>query len=140
MRTDDRVWAIDANVILRFVLRDHTDLSPKARTIMVAVMEGGLTVSCDPVVLAEVVWVLTSFYKLPRTEICAALEPIVLCDNVLMPKKDRCLKALRIFGTTTAHFGDACACAAALEDCDGRLLSFDRKLSAVEGITRAESP
>ena len=38
----------------------------------------------------------------------------------------------------TTHFGDACACAAAIEDCQGRLLSFDRKLTGVAGVARAE--
>jgi hypothetical protein len=33
-------------------------------------------------------------------------------------------------------FGDACACAAALQRCEGRLVSFDRKLSGVDGISR----
>jgi len=51
----------------------------------------------------------------------------------------RYLRALRLFAHTVKHFGDALACAAVLEDCEGRLYSFDRKLSAVEGIERRET-
>jgi hypothetical protein len=32
-----------------------------------------------------------------------------------------------------------CACAAALEECKGRLYSFDAELSKIEGLDRRES-
>lgn len=140
MRTSAKVYALDTNVILRFLTRDDPILYAKAEEIMKAVAEGRLTVSCDPIVLAEVVWVLKSAYKQSKQAIVAALEPIVKSDNVLMPEKSRYALALNIFANTNAHFGDACVCAAALMDCDGRLISFDRKLTGISGIERTEIP
>ena len=140
MRTDAEAFSVDANVILRFLLRDHDELSPKARATIEAAAGGHIAIVLDPVLLAEVVWVLTSYYELSRAEIAAGLEPILKMDGVAMENKERYMRALEIYGSTQAHFGDACACAAALEDCNGRLISFDRKLSEVEGISRTESP
>jgi predicted nucleic acid-binding protein len=140
MKTNAKAFSIDANVILRFVLGDHEKLSPKARTIIQDVRDGRIIVMCDPIILAEVIWVLSSYYERTRAEICDALQPILKSDCVIMPIKSRYIHALELYGSTQAHFADACACAAALEDCDGRLLSFDRKLSVVEGIKRTESP
>jgi len=140
MQTNDRTYSLDTNVIVRFLTRDDEALYPKARDIMRGITEGRLTVACDPVILAEVVWVLTTFYKRSRTDISRALAAIVKSDGVLIPHRSRYILALHIFANTNAHFGDACACAAALEDCDGRLLSFDRELSKIEGITRSEGP
>ncbi len=130
--------AIDANVILRYLVGDHEALSAKAAGILQAVERGETTVLCDPVTLAEAVWVLGSFYRWPNNEIVAGLEPIVKLEGFVVPDKDRYLQALRLFGSTVEHFRDACACATALEQCDGRLYSFDRKLSSAPGITRAE--
>ncbi|HOS94449.1 MAG TPA: PIN domain-containing protein [Armatimonadota bacterium] len=134
------VSVVDANVLLRFLLDDHPELSGKAAAILERMERGGEVLHCDPVTLAEVVWVLGSFYKQPNDAIARALEPILKAEGLRMPEKARYIRALGLFAHTVASFGDACACAAALEDCQGRLYSFDRKLSEVDGVDRRERP
>jgi len=140
VRVSGDLFEIDANVILRYLLQDNTELSPKATAIMEAIEDGELTVSCDPVILAEVIWVLGSVYRSPRDKIAFDLAPIIEARGFLVPNKERYVFALSIYATSNAHFGDACACAAALECSDGRLLSFDRDLSRIPGIHRLEKP
>jgi len=131
--------SIDANIILRYLLGDHKDLSVKAANILEGVEACESAVMCDPVNLAEVVWVLSSYYKLPNKEIYRGLEPILKMDGFLIPNKDRYLLALKLFAESVRHFGDACACAGALQECSGKLYSFDAQLSEVSGIKRFES-
>jgi predicted nucleic-acid-binding protein len=140
MRGNAKPYALDANVILRFILRDHGELSSKAREIMQAASDGRIAVHCDPVIVAEVVYVLASNYGASRVRIAEALESVLKPDSTVMQDKERYLRALRIYAETNAHFGDACACATALDDCEGRLLSFDRALSKIAGIARSERP
>jgi predicted nucleic-acid-binding protein len=130
--------AIDANVIIRYLTQDHAILSPKADAIIEGVEDGCLCVFCDPIILGEVVWVLSSHYQLDRAEVIDALEPIVNLDGFVIPDKERYVRALGLFASRVPHFGDACACAAALEECKGRLLSFDKSLSRVDGVQRTE--
>lgn len=132
-------WTVDANVFLRYLLRDDEALATQARGIWQATAAGEIVVVCDPVTLAEVVFVMSSVYKLPNSEISDALIPLVQMDGVVMPGKERYVRALELFAGEVSHFGDACACAAALEECEGRLYSFDRKLSAVAGLDRHEA-
>lgn len=134
------VCAIDSNVILRYILRDHPTLSPAAQTILQGVSTGERRVFCDPVIVAEVVYVLTSVYGLSREMIGDVLLDLLRSPGLLVPDKNRYLKALTLFTASVPHFGDACACAAALEETEGRLYSFDKKLSQVEGVTRLEKP
>lgn len=138
MKASSELFAIDANVILRYLLQDNDKLSPKADTIIEGIEDGRIRVFCDPITLAEVVYVLLRIYQQEPGRIYEGLEPIVKQDGFLMPEKTRYIRALELFAGHIPHFGDACACAAALESCEGRLLSFDKKLSNVEGITRAE--
>ena len=133
-----KAYAIDANVILRHLLGDNEHLSPKAVSILAAVEDGELVVLCDPVTLAEVVWVCKTSYRLHPEEIAEELLGIIALDGFHIPNKSLYVTALRLYGTSVPHFGDACACAHALAECDGRLLSFDKKLSGVEGVLRAE--
>jgi predicted nucleic acid-binding protein len=126
-------------VILRFILGDPPELFNKAQAIFRAVETGEVTLQCDPVNLAEVVWVLSSHYKVPCEEIARALTPLVSAPGILVPDKERYLRALALYGEGRLRFGDACACAAAELGCQGRLVSFDRALSRVTGIERVEA-
>lgn len=140
MKTSDDILSIDTNVIIRYLTQDDEVLSAKADAVMEAMDEGRIAVYCDPVILAEVVWVLKSMYKLTPARIAEGLGPILKSDGFIMPDKSRYLVALELYTGSRAHFADACACAAALECADGRLLSFDRDLSRIPGIHRLEKP
>lgn len=58
---------IDANVILRYLLGDDSQMSEEAKKI---IEDGAFTL---PEVLAEVVYVLKGVYKVERTEIAKTL-------------------------------------------------------------------
>ena len=133
-------WVIDANVILRYLLKDAPKLAAKARDIWQSVEDQEAVAVCDPVTLAEVVFVMQSVYELPNEAISKALLGLLQPDEVVIAEKPRYLRALRLFAGPVPHFGDACACAAAIEECDGRLYSFDRKLTSAPGIERREAP
>jgi len=130
--------AIDANVILRHLVGDGGRLAEVAASIMEGLDCGEGSVTCDPVTLAEVVWALGSFYELPNREISEGLLPLVQAPGFIMPNKQRYILALRLLAEVVGSYGDACACALALLECEGRLYSFDRKLSSVPGIRRSE--
>jgi predicted nucleic-acid-binding protein len=132
-------FAIDTNVIVRYLVRDDETLYAKAAATFEAMDKGEVTLFCDPIILGEVVWVLLSVYKVSRERIAQDLESLLAADGLVMQDKARYAQALRLFAGPIPHFGDACACAAAMEECDGNLQSFDRKLSRVDGVTRLES-
>jgi predicted nucleic-acid-binding protein len=132
------VTAIDANVIVRYILRNDERLYALAEAVFVAVDAEEVRVLCDPVILSEVVFVLTKTYEMPREEVAGGLIDILNSPGFLVPNKAHYLRALALLGTTVPHFGDACACAVALDQCEGRLFSLDKKLSKVEGVTRLE--
>jgi len=131
-------YSLDANVILRYLLRDDEGLYRKAESIFIAIESGEIEGYLDSVNLGEVVWVLKSFYQLPLTEIRDGLLSILKLDHLIMDDKDRYVTALTLYAHSVKHFGDACACTAAVDHCAGRLFSFDRKLDRVPGILRKE--
>jgi predicted nucleic acid-binding protein len=132
------VYAVDANVILRFVLGDHPELSRKARAVFGAMQAAEVVLACDPVNLAEVVWVLSSHYKASPGRIVDALLPLVKAAGFDLPDKERYLRALALYGQGKLRYADACVCATAEMACGGRLVSFDRALSRVAGVGRVE--
>ena len=107
--------ALDANVILRYLLKDRPELSEKARAIWQSVEEGKALAVCDPVIVAEVVFVMRSVYGLPNAAISEALIGLLQPDEVILAEKPRYLRALRLFSESVGHFGDACACASTVQ-------------------------
>jgi predicted nucleic-acid-binding protein len=139
MRTGAKRYAVDANVIIRFLTRDLEEHWAKAHALMQQMTDGSVVMVCDPAVLSEVVWTLRSFYKLSVPEVKELVEPIVKADGFHVPDKDRYVPAVKLYGTSVSDWGDACLCAAALEQCEGRVLSFDKGIKDVEGIVRMDS-
>ena len=132
-------YALDANVILRYLIRDDEELYSKAQSVFAAIDSGDICGRVDPVNLGEVVWVMQSYYKLAPADIAPALEAMLRSPFIEVTQKDQYIAALRLYAGGMHHFGDACACAAAIDRCDGRLVSFDRKLSRIPNLQRIES-
>lgn len=139
MRAATEEYVIDANVMLRYLVRDVEDQYQRAAAVMEAVQDGRALVLCEPVTLAEVVWVLSKVYGFAPRQVSEGLLPIAEAESFHIPNKPRYVRALELFGDSVPHFGDACICAAAIETCEGRLLSFDKALSGVAGIERLEA-
>ncbi len=89
---------VDANVILRYLLNDHPDLSPAAREIIEA---GAQT---TPEVLAEVVYVLKGLYKVDRGSISAALEAFL--QDAEIAQKSAVQYACRLYAERNLDFVD----------------------------------
>ena len=112
---------IDANVILRHLLRDVEEQSAQARIIIA----GGAYTTTE--VLAEVVYVLQGVYKIPRDKIQAALT--ALLSEVLTDHADVIVKALEIYASKNLDFVDCVLIARACVLGDD-VFTFDKKLNA----------
>lgn len=114
---------IDANVILRYLLDDHEDLSPKAAQIL----ESSEAVLL-PEVACEVVYVLQKVYKVSRPQIQEHLSALVISQLVHVAQTDVLLQALQCYAETALDFVDALLWAhhaVAREE----VLTFDKGLS-----------
>lgn len=98
---------IDANVLLRVLVGEPRELFEKAERLIDAVRRGEHLVRVEDVVLAEVVWVLSSFYRMDRRTIVDLLTDIVVLDGVVMPDKQMLNTALKIFAEVSVKFVDA---------------------------------
>ena len=87
---------IDANVILRYLLRDHQQMSEDARRI---IENGAFTL---PEVIAEVVYVLKGVYKIERHEIAGVL--IEFLDDVIVENQNILIARHRVLGDEVASF------------------------------------
>ena len=98
---------VDANIIVRFFLNDHSTLSPKAQSIIQQAEKGNYALFIDEVVVAEIVWVLSSFYNITREAIGKRLLSLVAQPWVINRRKKLILQALEIYRITNLDYIDA---------------------------------
>ena len=112
---------LDANVILRYLLNDMEDQAARAAD---AIRSGAMT---TPEVIAEVVYVLSGCYGLPREEVSWLIHCVLLDVRVENTKALR--YALGVFNQTNLDFVD-CLLVAYRKVLGAEILSFDRKLNS----------
>jgi len=129
---------LDANVILRFLLADHPDQSPRCWALMARIRDGEEKVFLPEVVVSDVVWTLKSFYHWPADRIRQFVEALLLADGVQMDRKPLMLKALHLFADRNIDFSDALIAAEMLQTGQAEIYSYDRDFDRITGIRRVE--
>ncbi len=104
-----KIFFIDANVIVHHLLDDHPILSPQAKKLFIQAQSGKIQMYFDEVIVAEVVWVLKSFYKLPKEDIIKQLQNIISQPWVVNPRKKLIIDSLRQYVATNLSYIDCWA-------------------------------
>ena len=121
---------IDANVILRYLLEDHPEMSQEAKEI---ILSGAQTTA---EVLAEVVYVLHGVYDTERKEIADTLGAFI--QEVALPHKAAIAYAFRLYGETKLDFVDCLLAGYHFVDGD-EIRTFDQKLNKMLQSTPLDS-
>ena len=111
---------IDANVILRYLIGDGGDLALRAREII----ESGEAYAY-PEVLAEVVYVLSGVYEVPRLQISLAFRKLV--QFMSFYDYDMLLCAFNFYELSTMDFVDCLLVARSLI-LKENVVSFDKQV------------
>jgi len=112
---------LDANYILRYLLRDNEAMFLQAKEVI-----GQEPSFLLNEVLAEVVYVLQGVYKVPKQDIVQTLSTFVSLPSLSMHEsKSVMFEALRLFESRNLDFVDCCLCA--LKE-KYEVRSFDKKL------------
>jgi predicted nucleic-acid-binding protein len=121
---------IDANVILRYLLKDDEVLFKRAFEILERVKTGDETVVILESVMAEVVYVLLKIYKVEKERIAEKMVELLTYKGIGNPDKNDLIEALRLFEKTKLSFVDCILCARAGNHGLG-LFTFDDRLRKV---------
>jgi predicted nucleic acid-binding protein len=105
---------VDTNLIVRYLVQDHDKHARAAGKLFDACDRGDVGIVVLPVVLAECLFVLESFYKHPRTDIASALGRLISSPGVEISEVTVHLDALNRYKRTKAHFVDCLIAATAV--------------------------
>ena len=116
---------VDTNLIVRYLVQDHEKHARAAGKLFDACDRGDIVIVVLPVVLAECVFVLESFYRHPRANIASALGRLISSPGVEITEVTVHLDALNRYKGTRVHFVD-CLIAASAVDRKVLVSTFDQ--------------
>ena len=116
---------VDANAILRYILRDNADMAEKVCDLLVTTK-----VSVRYEVLAEVVYVMNKVYSMPRGEIAGYIETFLQLPNVATESEDALSVALKMYAESTMDFVD-CVLYGFKAVYGHDVFTFDKQLNAM---------
>lgn len=126
---------IDTNILIRFLTADDPQKADAVEKILRGAQKDEIEI--PDIIIAEVVWVLLSFYKLDKEAVIEKLEALLSLENI---KTNRRLlqRTLGVYRKYNISYTDAFLIAYSLEKGMTHLYSYDEGLDKVEEIKRLE--
>jgi len=112
---------IDTNYIVRYLVNDNIEMADIAEEFL---MTKDVYISNE--ILAEVVYVLSGVYQIPRVDIANQLLQLLDFDNILVSNEDVVNRAFEIYKSKNLDFVDCLLCAYSKQD---DIVTFDKKLN-----------
>jgi predicted nucleic acid-binding protein len=128
---------LDANAILRYLRNDVPAQANAVRVRLAEAQSGRLILELHPLILAEVLFVLQSYYSVPREKIAAVLNTFLDTPGIKMHEEERVRKALTRYVEKNVSFVDAHLATLGAENSTA-IFSFDKGLDKFKDIRRIE--
>jgi predicted nucleic acid-binding protein len=128
---------VDTNVLTRFFTGEPPQMAAKARRLVERADQGEVLLVILPVIIAETMYTLESFYEIERKEVSARLLAFLQSRGIEAAESARVSDALMRCHHSNAHFADAYLAAAAVE-LRNPIASFDRDFDKWKDVRRLE--
>jgi len=125
---------VDTNILVRHLAGDPPDLAARATRYLGAADE----LLLPDLILAEVAYVLESFYEAPRAQVARAIRAVLAFPAIRVLDADLLQRAVEVYEVHRLDFADAYLVASAERTGIGVIASFDRTIDRVATVRREE--
>lgn len=125
---------VDTNVLIRHLTGDPPDQARRATEFLARTEPLWLA----DLVVAELVYVLESVYRVGRDDVAQLARSIVISDRMLVSDLPLLLRTIEVYERHHLAFADAYLVASAERSGVGIVVSFDKGISKVGTVERIE--
>jgi predicted nucleic acid-binding protein len=130
---------LDANIFIRYLTNDDPAKADRVEKLLDMAAKGKERLMTTEMVIAEVVWVLESFYKLGNIAIGPMIKAILATPGLEVVNGPLVEKAVEHYMSKNIDFIDGYIVAVMDRHSIGEIFSFDKKhLSRITEILRKE--
>ena len=127
MLKDSKDVVIDTNLLVRYLTDDEPQKAKAVDALLNTAGKGELKILIPSIVIAELVWVLESFYKMMAEDIAGLVEAILNTPGVDTQDKSVIKAALKFYRSKKIDLIDAWIIEFAKAKGAKRIFTFDRK-------------
>ena len=127
---------VDTNVWLRFLVADDEKSFLLCQQFFKKVEEGKFRIYTSTIVLLEIIYTLTSFYKIDKKQVVEDIKNILSTRNLTLVEKTDFTKALELFSKLSIKMAD-CMIATQLPK-ETALCTFDQEFKKIKSIKSFE--
>ena len=125
---------VDTNILIRHLTGDPPQMAAQATAFLGA--EDNLYLT--DFVVAETIYVLESFYEVPRARVAEAIRSLLALRSMIVVDRGLLLRAVEVYETARLDFAEAYLVACAESTGILRVASFDRTIDRVGTVSRVE--
>ena len=134
---------VDTNIIGTLVLLEaavrHLTGDPPAQAVLATrFLERADALLLPDLILAEVAYVLESFYETPRRQVAETLRAVLAFPPIRVADAELVQRAVEVYDVHRLDFADAYLVASAERSGIGVVASFDRAIDRVGTVRRVE--
>ena len=122
---------VDTNVLIRYLVNEPLEQADRVQLLL----ESEVELILPDLIVAEVAYVLAS-YKRSHSEIATAIRALLTLERIIAPNAALLLRSADLFEQLRLDFADAYLLACAEASGDRTVVSFDRGLGRLPGVTR----
>jgi predicted nucleic acid-binding protein len=125
---------LDTNVLVRHVTGDPPDLAERATSFLATAEE----LLLPDLILAELTYVLESFYETPRSQVAEILRSVLAFPAIQVVDAELLHRAVEVYDLDRLDFADAYLVASAERTGVAAIVSFDRTIDRIGTVERIE--
>lgn len=125
---------LDTNVLIRHLTGDPPDMATRAT----AFLRDQSELLLADVVVAETIYVLESFYEVPREQIADTMRALLGMTSIVVVDRNVLLRAVEVYEVHRLDFAEAYLVACAESTGVARVAAFDRSIDRVPTVERVE--
>ncbi|MGB9697915.1 MAG: PIN domain-containing protein [Thermodesulfobacteriota bacterium] len=129
---------VDTNIFLRYLTKDEFSKYERCREIFRKAISGEIILTTSVMVIAELIWTLLSYYKVPKSEVIDKISIIVGTDSIWIPDKDILVDALVLYARKNIDFIDAFNAVFMRYHGLREIYSYDKDFEMIEDLQRLE--
>jgi predicted nucleic-acid-binding protein len=119
------IGSLDTNVLVRHLTGDPPEMAARAT----ALLGSAECLEVPDLILAEVVFVLESFYRVAREQVAELARAVIAFPAISTDDPQRLLRTIELYERERLDFADAYLVACAEKAPHGTVVSFDRRIS-----------
>lgn len=129
---------VDTNIFIRYMTNDLPRKADACEKIFRNAIAKKETLFTTDLVIAEIIWVLESYYELPKEDVQDKVGKILNTPNLICRHKDLIIEALTLYCEKNIDYIDAYNALVLKEKGIEEVFSYDKHYDRIDWLTRSE--